>query len=143
MRLLTHVSRRVVLIALAAAVVFPATVSADSGSGSGIRVGKFRFRQFRLGNSGSGNSGSGTRIGQFGIGQSGSGKLDPLLRAKARQRSGRSRVIVEFRGTPDATILTREGGVARPQADARFARRSQTSTTTRSRRSPTNRASRG
>ena len=125
MRLLTLVLRRIVPLALAAAVVFPATVNADSGPGS---------------------SGSGFRsaigIGISRIGRS--GRAIPVqensiaLRAKARQWSGRSRVIVEFRGTPDATVITREGGVARRKSRA-CAPRSQTSTTSRWRRSPTDR----
>ncbi|HEY6362399.1 MAG TPA: S8 family peptidase, partial [Vicinamibacterales bacterium] len=72
--LLTRLSRRVALVSLAAAVVFPALVSAQSD---------------------------------------GPGNLDPLLQSRARRSSGRSRVIVEFRGTPDATVITRDGGVAR------------------------------
>src|SRR5690349_1048804 len=45
-------------------------------------------------------------------------KLDPLLQARAAQLSGRSRVIVQFRGTPDARVLTRSGGVAGPELAA-------------------------
>src|SRR5262245_38530540 len=73
MRQLTHLSRRVALVSLAAAVIFPAFVSAAS---------------------------------------EGAGKLDPLLQERARQWSGRTRVIVEFRGNPDATVITRDGGIA-------------------------------
>jgi serine protease AprX len=40
------------------------------------------------------------------------GKLDPLLRVRAAQLSGRSRVLVQFHGTPDPRVITRTGGVA-------------------------------
>ena len=39
-------------------------------------------------------------------------KLDPLLQVRSRQLSGRSRVIVEFRGSPDARVITRHRGHA-------------------------------
>lgn len=39
-------------------------------------------------------------------------KLDPLLQVQAHQLSGRSRVIVEFRGAPDARVIARYRGLA-------------------------------
>ena len=39
-------------------------------------------------------------------------KLDPLLQVQSRQLSGRSRVIVEFHGAPDARVITRYRGLA-------------------------------
>ena len=36
----------------------------------------------------------------------GSSKLDPVLQARARQLWGRSRVIVEFKGTTDLRVIT-------------------------------------
>ena len=42
----------------------------------------------------------------------GADNLDPLLRARATQLVGRSRVIVEFRDAPDVRVLTRDGGIA-------------------------------
>jgi serine protease AprX len=41
-----------------------------------------------------------------------SARLDPLLQVRSRQLTGRSRVIVEFRGDPDARVITRHRGVA-------------------------------
>ena len=41
-----------------------------------------------------------------------SSKLDRLLSARARQLSGRSRVIVEFHGAPDVRAITSAHGVA-------------------------------
>ena len=38
--------------------------------------------------------------------------LDPLLQVRSRQLSGRSRVIVEYCGAPDARVITRHRGVA-------------------------------
>jgi serine protease AprX len=38
-------------------------------------------------------------------------KLDPLLKARAAQLSGRSRVIVQFRTQPDARVISRRGGI--------------------------------
>ena len=38
--------------------------------------------------------------------------LDPLLQVRSRQLFGRSRVIVEFRGAPDARVITRHRGLA-------------------------------
>src|SRR5687767_14810735 len=50
-------------------------------------------------------------------GQSLTSKLDPVLQARARQLTGRSRVIVEFREQPDVRVITRLGGIAgRPLA---------------------------
>jgi len=40
------------------------------------------------------------------------GRLDSVLRKRARQLTGMSRVIVEFRGTPDVRAITGRGGVA-------------------------------
>ena len=37
-------------------------------------------------------------------------KLDPILRARARQLLGRSRVIVDYKGTPDIRAITQLGG---------------------------------
>ena len=46
-------------------------------------------------------------------GQTGrSGKLAPVLQARAGQLSGRSRVIVQFHGDPDTRLLTDSGGQA-------------------------------
>ena len=42
----------------------------------------------------------------------GADNLDPLLRARATQLVGRSRIIVEFRDAPDVRVLTRDGGIA-------------------------------
>ena len=39
-------------------------------------------------------------------------KLDPLLQLRSRQLTGRSRVIVEFRGEPDARVISRNHGIA-------------------------------
>ena len=39
-------------------------------------------------------------------------KLDPLLQVQSRRLTGRSRVLVEFRGTPDARVITRYRGLA-------------------------------
>lgn len=39
-------------------------------------------------------------------------KLAPVLQVRAGQLSGRSRVIVQFRGDPDTRLLTGSGGVA-------------------------------
>ena len=42
-----------------------------------------------------------------------SGKLAPVLQVRAdHQITGRSRVIVQFRGTPDTRVITGSGGVA-------------------------------
>ena len=52
--------------------------------------------------------------------------LDPVLRIRARELTGRSRVIVEFKGTPDPRAITGNGGVpGRPLegADANRPRR--------------------
>ena len=38
--------------------------------------------------------------------------LDPVLRMRARELAGRSRVIVEFKGTLDPRAITGHGGVA-------------------------------
>jgi serine protease AprX len=38
-------------------------------------------------------------------------KLDPLLQVRSRQLTGRSRVIVEFRGEPDARVISRNHGI--------------------------------
>ena len=40
------------------------------------------------------------------------GKLAPVLQVRAGQISGRTRVIVQFRGDPDTRLLTGSGGVA-------------------------------
>ncbi|MGH2400468.1 MAG: S8 family serine peptidase, partial [bacterium] len=45
-------------------------------------------------------------------GQSTTDKLDPVLQARSRQLTGRSRVIVEFRGEPDVRVITGHRGVA-------------------------------
>lgn len=37
-------------------------------------------------------------------------KLDPILRARARQLLGRSRVIVDYKGAPDIRAITQLGG---------------------------------
>src|SRR5262245_21391294 len=42
-------------------------------------------------------------------------KLDPVLRARARQLAGRSRVLVEFSGAPDPRVISGSGGLAGPQ----------------------------
>ena len=39
-------------------------------------------------------------------------KLTPVLQARSHQISGRSRVIVQFRGNPDTRLITGSGGVA-------------------------------
>ena len=39
-------------------------------------------------------------------------RLDSVLRTRARELTGSSRVIVEFRGTPDVRAITARGGVA-------------------------------
>ena len=39
-------------------------------------------------------------------------KLAPVLRERSRQLTGRSRVIVRFRGNPDARLITGSGGVS-------------------------------
>src|SRR5215216_5475165 len=39
-------------------------------------------------------------------------KLDAVLRSRAHQLVGRSRVIIEFAGTPDVRVITAERGVA-------------------------------
>src|SRR4051812_36323228 len=41
-----------------------------------------------------------------------SGTLDPILRGRARQLTGRSRVIVEYRGTADVRAVTAVRGRA-------------------------------
>jgi serine protease AprX len=47
-------------------------------------------------------------------------KLGPMLEVRSRQLSGRSRVIVEFKGEPDARVITGSRGVAgRPLLSAR------------------------
>ena len=40
-----------------------------------------------------------------------SDKLDRVLRARSRQLTGSSRVIVQFRGSPDPRVITSNGGV--------------------------------
>ena len=45
-------------------------------------------------------------------------KLSPLLRTLSRQIDGRSRVIVQFRGAPDARVITGIGGVAGRQLES-------------------------
>jgi serine protease AprX len=42
----------------------------------------------------------------------GPSKLDPVLQARSRQLTGRSRVIVQFKGTPDVRVITGQRGVA-------------------------------
>ena len=44
--------------------------------------------------------------------QSNGGALDPVLRTRARQLTGRSRVIVEYRGTADVRAVTAVRGRA-------------------------------
>jgi serine protease AprX len=39
-------------------------------------------------------------------------KLDPLLQVRARQLTGRSRVIIEFNGAPDTRLITGTRGIA-------------------------------
>ena len=39
-------------------------------------------------------------------------RLDPLLQVRSTQLTGRSRVIVEFRGDPDVRVITRHRGLA-------------------------------
>jgi serine protease AprX len=41
-----------------------------------------------------------------------SNKLDSLVKERARQLSGRSRVIVQFQSAPDPRVITRRGGTA-------------------------------
>src|SRR5687768_16099763 len=45
-------------------------------------------------------------------------RLDPLLQVRSMQLTGRSRVIVEFRGDPDARVITRHRGVTGRQLTA-------------------------
>src|SRR5262249_13424867 len=44
-------------------------------------------------------------------------KLDAVLRARAQQLTGSSRVIVQFRGAPDVRAITGRGGLAGPRLD--------------------------
>lgn len=44
--------------------------------------------------------------------QTPSPNLDRVLEARSRQLTGRSRVVVQFRGSPDARVITGNGGIA-------------------------------
>lgn len=45
-------------------------------------------------------------------------KLAPVLQARSRQIAGRSRVIVQFRGSPDTRVITGSGGLAGRQLES-------------------------